>query len=236
MLDRYRTSIKADTNRVNTERALGVNPDTPIGLVHEGPYIASLIESFPYRTGVMIREPTIREFIVHAAATYANKGIEYHVTPRHSTAANLGSKGCIINTTNITKALLKNPPEGIRHGSTFADLRISETNNANYNKIMAFIDAHSDEEFKQFFANYQGDPRIFFKNLLTILDEIRVPKSLYSENVIKVLLPLCKRHNIDLDVLKAEMLAHLASDNMPAIQPERTSVLQHARVINAFRQ
>jgi len=119
---------------------LNADPNTPIGLVHDGAYIANLIEAFPYRKGVTINELTIREFI-------------------------------------------------------------------------------------NYFNNYQGGARMFFSDLLMHLNTIKGCKLVYTEAITSVLSALSKLHNIDLNDLRNEMNTHLVSYNMPAIHPDRTSIL-----------
>jgi len=42
------------------------NLTKPIGLVHNGDYIAPLIETFPYRAGVTLEEPLLRTHLIHS--------------------------------------------------------------------------------------------------------------------------------------------------------------------------
>jgi len=125
---------------------------------------------------------------------------------------------------------------GLKPGSTFAELTVTEAENAHYNTVIHFINTHSDEDFKHFFNNYQGDARMFINDLRILLDRIRPDQEAYTKNIKTILLELCRKHKIDMDVLRNEMKAHLVSGNMPAIRPERTSILQFAVVRNAFRQ
>jgi len=118
MLEHVEASLNSDRNKVMStrtrsrtrSRTTASDPKRPLGFVHEGDYIASLISVFPYRLGAVISESTCYEFVIHVAATYSKKALEYHDNTQHSINGDNSTTTCYQKIITDTRKLLQTPP------------------------------------------------------------------------------------------------------------------------------